>query len=323
MDHYSSRDRGTESVVGAGPFSQALPIDCNEVDFDENSTSITPRTRQITDMTGALISFQGAVLSSAMERPGMNWKQRLDVAEGFRTRLDAEVVPFCEPSTPRHQRIVQTATMVCHGMLLRAVRPLHFDPSDSPPSVSNPWVMQLAVYLLRFATSLHPSVEKGWRRIPWIPWHPIAVALAGLCIIRDTDLSEEAWRVIDEALVMCESDVADTKNGMLWRPIKKVYAKAAAYRAAGRKPGIDDVPKDASGGDVVEQGVQSQQVAPGSGSGSGTDPTGYNTAATSSITDDISALPSDFFDLAPVDNNWLDWEAIMEDMDEFMANDAP
>ncbi|KAK4574675.1 hypothetical protein LTR86_001516 [Recurvomyces mirabilis] len=320
MDHYSSRDRGTESIMRGWCPSPTMPIDCNDDDFDEYSTHIEPRAGQITDMTIALISFGGVVASTAMEQPGQTWKQRLDLAEQYRAKLDREVRPLCERSLPKHQYIMKAATIVCHSMVLRAVRPLQLYGEESPPSVSDPWVLRIGVDLLQSALELLPLVESGWRRMPWIPWHAIVVVLAGLCTIRDTDLANQAWPLVERAMVACESDVADTKDGMLWRPIKKVHAKAVAYREAGNIQ-VTEHMGDAQAFDHSIAGAEYQHDFgdfKGFAQFDATGNVGY--------IPDSSGTPSNGMELPlPLpDDSWLNWEAIMTDLgaDEALFRDG-
>lgn len=67
-------------------------------------------------------------------------------------------------------------------------------------------------------------------RLFWVQWHPLAVALAGLCTIRGTPLADEAWAYVEPTYTRHADRVADSRHGTLWRPIEKLYRRARAFR---------------------------------------------------------------------------------------------
>ncbi|KAI1383885.1 fungal-specific transcription factor domain-containing protein [Hypoxylon trugodes] len=71
-----------------------------------------------------------------------------------------------------------------------------------------------------------------WWADTYVQWHPLAVALAELCTQTRGELVDRAWRTIDDIFPRWSEVIADTKNGTLWRPIRKLYKKAKAARNA-------------------------------------------------------------------------------------------
>ena len=196
-------------------------------------------------------------------------------------------------------------------MMLRAVRPFHsMSGHTAPPPVSSPWVMQLALDQLRFGAARWSTHTDGWRMPPWIPWHPMAVVLAGLCSIRDNILAHEAWGLVTLCLDNYMPDIADSKDGMLWKPIARLYKNAVAFR-------------DAS---PTKSRASTAPSAVLDGTSKPTEPL----FRPENWSIDLSALPAVAANSEPVvvmedapqpDDSWLDWEAIMKDMDEIMAGD--
>ena len=58
----------------------------------------------------------------------------------------------------------------------------------------------------------------------------MAVVLAELCVQTNKPLVDRAWFIVDALYEPWSERIADTSKGMLWRPIKKLYAKARAAR---------------------------------------------------------------------------------------------
>lgn len=82
---------------------------------------------------------------------------------------------------------------------------------------------------------IHPSAPGRFEadhraRVAWNQWHSLAVATAELCSQTEGPLVDRAWSVVDEAFQVYSETVADTKTGMLWRPIQKLMKKAKQNR---------------------------------------------------------------------------------------------
>ncbi|KAI1804745.1 fungal-specific transcription factor domain-containing protein [Daldinia bambusicola] len=72
----------------------------------------------------------------------------------------------------------------------------------------------------------------SWWVDTYVQWHPLAVALAELCTQTRGELVERAWHTVEDVFPKWSEVIADTKNGTLWRPIRKLYKKAKAARLA-------------------------------------------------------------------------------------------
>lgn len=331
LDCYSSIDRGSEPAIHPETFSRLPPTNLNDADFDENSLAIVPRKGEITDMSLACVAMEGSLLSVRMALPEgapndpKAWQRRLDLAHEYTRKIQEDFLQYCDPKNPVHQTIAHTANAASHSVMLRAVRPMHYHPSTPPPRVDSPWVMQLALNILRNADDMwkRKTFSGQWRRMPWVPWHAISVTLAGLCSIRGTEVADEAWSLVDKSMERYGNHVADSRNGMLWKPVEKLYRKAAAFR-----DGQEHQPPPAP-----------QPVIPTPESFDLPKATGEPmlSADTSLMMDNMNmnmpiiapmAMPESVFDFPPemqaalpIDNSWLDWEAMMKDMDDLKADE--
>ncbi|KAI1079035.1 fungal-specific transcription factor domain-containing protein [Whalleya microplaca] len=86
--------------------------------------------------------------------------------------------------------------------------------------------------LNEYAQSGPYSERFRWWALTYPQWHPLAVTLAELCMQTRGELVERAWRVVEDVFPRWSETIADTKSGNLWRPIRKLYKKAKAARAA-------------------------------------------------------------------------------------------
>jgi hypothetical protein len=330
LDCYSSLDRGSEVAIHPDTFSRRLPTHANDEDFDEATTILNPRENQVTDMSMALIAMEGSSLTIKMSTSewsptGMSWQKRLEAAYAYQKRVNEKYMRHLDPQIPQHRIILGSGAAASHSMILRSVRPMQHLPQDPPPRVDSPWVIHLALNILRHADTLWQSMSGTWRRMPWIPWHAVAVTLAGLCSIRGTAVADEAWDLVHKCMTRYAPNIADSTDGMLWRPLEKLRVKAAAFRDRGDVVGpVFAPPRPPPVGLTsparVPPPVASEPVwdVVGSDLPAGAMMAGWNMPPLSDAGFDFppamqAALPSD--------NSWLDWEAILQDIDEIRADD--
>lgn len=281
-------------------FDRHLPHNTNDNDFDENTKAIVDREGEITECTMSLITQEGSVAALQLfhdeisPSEGKTWEERLEIAYTFQRIINEKYLHYCDQQNPFHRQLTAAGTAAAKGIILRAIRPIQHSPSSIPsPRVDSPWVMQLAVEILRQQHELWEMfLQSRGRRMPWVPWHAMAVALAGICSMEPGNpLMNEAWDLCEKAMGRYRNDIADTSNGMLWRPIEKIYKKAKAHRQQSGLVGLQ----------------QSSDMA------------------WSADRNDLAGVTieySSMLDLQGVsDESWLDWEAMLKDMDEMKACD--
>lgn len=70
-----------------------------------------------------------------------------------------------------------------------------------------------------------------WWKDGYVQWHALSVAIAELCVQTEGILVDRAWVTVDRVLPLLSHNVADSKKGALWRPIRKLLRKARERRA--------------------------------------------------------------------------------------------
>jgi len=247
LDMYAALDRGTEQIIDSNTFDTPRAKNTNDADFDENSTSI-PEHEGLTDMSYAQLIYDALDHSMALTIPdhktiGETWQQRMAFAETFESKMREKYWKYCDQSNPLQRLLLQVSRSMSASMKLRAIRPLHSHISSGTPRVDSPYVLRIAVDSVRFSEAISADSETAqYRWMVWVQWHALAVALAGLCSIRDTDLATEAWPQVEKSYARNVRFVADAKNGMLWKPIEILYKKASTFRDHGRSNSISSNP---------------------------------------------------------------------------------
>lgn len=235
LDAYCCIDRGSEGLVTPGSFDTIHPKNVNDAEFDENSSFIPNHEKVLTDQSFALMAYAATekthLLFIAEDRSGATWQQRLEMAEQFERDINDNYISLCDRSKPFQRMITHVAGGMISSMKLRAVRPVQRHTSSKPPRVDSPYVLSLATNTLLSSEAILTDRDGShWRWMIWVPWHGLAVTLAGLCSIRDTPLASKAWQAVEASYARNLRFVAEGRHGMLWRPIEKLYRKASAFR---------------------------------------------------------------------------------------------
>jgi hypothetical protein len=317
LDIFASVDRGTEPLLNANTLDTPAPILCNDEDFDETSTTI-PTRDGICEMTFTLMAHAATTLTMRLSLnesspTGETWQQRLELAQNLGKEFNQNYFRHCDPSQPFHRFVDAVGHTMISSSILRAVRPLQRHVSSVPPRVDSPFVLKLAVNAMSDSEAIAKDPEaEGWRWMVWVQWHALAVSLAGLCSIRDTELADAAWELVERAYERYSGQVADTRSGMLWRPIEKLYRKASAFRDGGesaRRKLIakalaefpDRTPPSANASVSAVKASQSQVPSP-------------VLSNFPSTQDEFQAGFEGLSALQGGDLSWMDWERIMEDI---------
>jgi len=240
LDVFSSIDRGSELLIAAESYSVSFPRLTNDDTFNEFSTSIPTLEGCDTDMSFVNACHEACLVIEALFKPevrpsGETWEKRHQLALDFNKRMDEKYTQYFCNGTPFDEFRIAVCNSMKAAMILRAVRPIQQYVSSTPPRVDSPYVLRIAMECLRSSENLKNKAPDRWRWQVWVQWHALAVALAGLCSIRDTPLADETWHYVELVYEPSAGDVADSKNGMLWRPVERLYKKATAFRNASPK----------------------------------------------------------------------------------------
>ncbi|EME88135.1 uncharacterized protein MYCFIDRAFT_169819 [Pseudocercospora fijiensis CIRAD86] len=361
LDAFAASDRGTEVLIPPTSFTTALPNNVYEDDFDANSPYIPDGETGMSDMSFNLMAHLATRVTMQLLAPehtpkGETWQQRLELARNLGNELREKYLLFCDLSKPFHRFIHAVGTSMAASSMLRAVRPLQkhisskyrnsfllkgvrdckriFKPSRSfiadvvpgiPPRADSPLVLELAVDSLRASEATYDDPEAGkWRWMVWVQWHALAVALAGLCSVRDTPLAKTAWLYVEKAYDRHSKQVADSRNGKLWRPVEKLYRKASAFRDGISESAIKTHKKSTSLPKVPQPEVDVSSLSLDNAMMPDTIAShlanlqplhvqNHSTTTTESVNAEMDtqwpAMPSQGADL-----QWMDWENIMQEI---------
>lgn len=241
LDVFSSIDRGSELLITAESYSVPLPALTKDELFDESSTVVPVLENCDTDTSFVNMCFDACEVIDSLLKPevqpsGDTWEKRHQLALDFASRVDEKYLQHFNAGTPFDAFRRAVGESMKASMILRAVRPMQRYVSSTPPRVDSPYILRMAKENLRGSEEIYRlQGADRWKWQIWVQWHALAVALAGLCSIRDTPLADEAWYYVERQYKHSAKYVADSSRGMLWRPVEKLYKKATAFRDAGKQ----------------------------------------------------------------------------------------
>lgn len=284
LDVRAAQDRGTEAMTRQEETNTSTPTNINDEDFGPHTTVPLSQLEKEgpTDITFSLCTYHCSKLFLYIHGPRSRFSKATHETtvpgsqvqsqvseEDIIQRIKVLEAQFLTPAAehPDHPQASYAATVLRIASLvywLSIQYPLQVRQPTIKPRVSREHMLQTAVAIMELQacgpSSGTMSIEEFRERFMWwqdgyIPWHPLAVALAELCVQTEGPMVDRAWKTIDRVMPAWSDKVADTRKGALWRPIKKLLKQARQKRAEAqmRKLGISE---------PVQQGMLGGQAQP-------------------------------------------------------------
>ncbi|KAF6793775.1 fungal specific transcription factor domain-containing protein [Colletotrichum sojae] len=259
LDIRAAEDRGTDASIPRQSYNTRLPFNLNDDDFGPSTTAPLEDRTGPTEMTFCLCTSMssgifgnlrprhpqlalddGTPELTTSEDEIMAHAQRLESLFGTAPKATppgggegGAVAPDIKNLPASHAAV--TVRIIILKMWLSAQYP--FTPraasAAAKPRVARETMLRTAVNtieLVEYSSSTYRE-RFGWWIDSYVQWHPLAVALAELCVQTRGELVERAWKVVDRNFSEMGARIADTRRGTLWRPLKKLLRKARAARA--------------------------------------------------------------------------------------------
>lgn len=246
LDIRGLEDRGSDPFILESSFNTMKPLNINDDDMDPESMEPIVERMEFTDITKNLVSYTvwEYAVRLGYTPPGREdpekppvvspVEERLKMVQELETKLEKDVLIHCDPASP----IAWVTSVVIRVIGSRLRIAVYHPPLHSrgmvQQYVSRELVLKSAVENLEYSHLLYtePAVAQWrWYFNTRVQWHALAATLAELCVQDKGPLVERAWKVVDVVFEDWAEHIADSRKGMLWRPIKKLMSKAQAKRA--------------------------------------------------------------------------------------------
>lgn len=241
LDVRASEDRGSDSVLNRNHFDTILPTSIDDDDFGPETTgALIPKTSPAENViclcTAMCSSIFGLLTHPQYNVAGEqeNFIYSEDELIGHIRRLEDTFIHRARPSHLPSVYASEIARLVILKLWLNIQYPFTGGPAPDRPRVSRETMLRTSISIIELRERM---VQLQWKdRFAWwtdtyVQWHPLAVALAELCVQTEGELVDRAWVVVDRTFPSSRDNIADTATGSLWRPIKKLQKKAKAARA--------------------------------------------------------------------------------------------
>ena len=247
LDVVSLEDRGSEPFVLESSFDTARPLNINDDDMDPESMEPIVERQEFTEMTKSRVSHLVWECAIRLGRTPLGREdhqnplivspvqEKLNMIQELETNLEKEVLVHCDPANP-----LGWVTSVVVRLIGARLRVAVYHPNFLymrgmiQQYISRELVLRTAVENLEYSHLLNTepaAAQWTWYFDTRVQWHALAATLAELCVQDKGPLVERAWRVMDATFEHWAGHIADSRRGMLWRPIKKLMSKAQAKRA--------------------------------------------------------------------------------------------
>ena len=246
LDSHAAEDRATNPIITADSFSTMLPLNVNDEDLHVDTCAEVEERQGFTDMTFCLICHELTdtlrqlnyvpvkQLHQPQEGSQEKWTQRANAVIKVQRHLEEKYLRHLNLAHPFHWATRLVADNITSITWLVVYRPLQQRPDNSPSSQRpDPGILGLAVEVLErdHQMSTDPAASGfRWLSQTYVQWHALAVTFAELCVKTEGPIVERAWAIVMPVFREASKHVADSNEGMLWRPIKKLMNRAQGLR---------------------------------------------------------------------------------------------
>lgn len=235
IDIRAAEDRGSDAILTSSSYNTLQPTNIDDDDFGPSSQGplipkSTPADNVICLCTARCEVF-GYITHPhpTTSEDGQSTLHTEDELIGYVRALENDFIHTSDPSNLSSRYASEVARMVILKLWLIVQYPFSSHPTVTPMRVSQETMLRTAVSVMELSERMTQGPWAGrfaWWTDCYVQWHPLAVALAELCVQRDGDLVKRAWKIVDQVYPRWKETVADSSSGPLWRPIRKLYRKA-------------------------------------------------------------------------------------------------
>lgn len=246
LDTRASEDYGSDPSILDYSFDTEFPTSCNDADLDPHMTDPVAPQSGVSEMTFCLIRYEICFLTRSLSYipPGtsvakvkyerLTLEDKEQMVRDCSKRLEDTYLRYCEDAGPLYWVAATVARLIMAKMSLILYHPL--TQPGKPSSLSQDTrdrLFMASIEIVEYSRVLESesSTKKwGWLFQTYIQWHAIAYILAELCTRPKSTIVERAWRAIDSVFGDWGAAVTHSKSGRLWKPLKKLMARARQKR---------------------------------------------------------------------------------------------
>lgn len=250
LDVRASEDHGTDPSIGDQTFDTSFPLNINDEDLDP-STKEAPKERVgWSEMTFDLIRYTVSTtvrrLSYApvagpcqKKNAGITLEDKEHLIEELHQYLEEHYLKYCDMKVPLHWAAATVGRLVMAKMWLIVHHPLtREDGGAGLPQETQDRLFMTSIEVVKFSRLLETeksTLKWGWLFRTYVQWQAVAFVLAQLCTRIKGPQAKHGWEVVDSVFDEWSDLMLASKRGMLWKPLRKLKARAQAARGKERE----------------------------------------------------------------------------------------
>jgi hypothetical protein len=252
LDARSSEDHGCDPTIVEAQFDTKMPLNVNDADIGPDMTEFPEERRGFTDMTFCLIRFEVTnIFRRILYVPPGDTKcnvffSNLTIPEKEKwisechQRLEDKYLKDTDMSIPLCWVTATISRLVMSKMWLVVYHPhQRKDGGVSLPQETKDKLFITSLENIEYSILLETearTMKWGWLFRTYVQWHAIAFLLSELCVRTKGEAVDRAWRALEATAgrwwnpLQSTSIYSKGQAGCLWKPLRKLMAKARAAR---------------------------------------------------------------------------------------------
>ncbi|KAL2042014.1 hypothetical protein N7G274_005202 [Stereocaulon virgatum] len=249
LDVRASEDQGADPSIIEQSFDTKFPLNINDEDINPTMKEAPEGHEGATEMTFDLIRFSVSTtvrrLSYAPAGPGpcrtksmgLSLEDKEHLIDELHQYLEKKYLRHLDTTIPLHWVAATVARLIMAKMWLIVHHPLsRVDRGAGLSRDVEDRLFLTSVEVIEFSRLLETdkaTVKWGWLFRTYVQWHALAFVLSQLCVRTIGPDVDKAWMVIEDVFNDWGGTVSSNRRGMLWKPLRKLMAKARAERSKG------------------------------------------------------------------------------------------
>ena len=253
LDVFFCESRGTSPIIREDTFDTQPPLNITDDQLSDVSGVIGEEVAGGTEMTFSRMSQDASIFiirfsatnprrRKLQEETVATFEAKEKLASGFAHLMHSKWLKNLESNPSSWDCAVLSKILICRSWLALH-RPQQSLRRQTLKAVPRDYILATAVsYLEIVQIQMHPLNDPfRWYTNGYVPWQFLAIILAELCVQTHGWLVDRAWALVYDVFLPIGERVADSKTGALFRPIKKLFAKARQVRLASQAQVISPI----------------------------------------------------------------------------------
>ncbi|KAJ9636263.1 hypothetical protein H2201_006242 [Coniosporium apollinis] len=247
VDVRASEDHGCDPTIFEASFDTKMPLNVNDSDLSPDMKELPAERLGCTEMTFGLIRFEVASVLRRIQYTPLGLKakcsgtyameslqQKEKWIQQYHQRLEEKYLRHADMSVPLYWVMATVARLVASKMWLMLYHPFQrLDGGASLPQDIRDKLFITSLENVEYALLLYTEARTmrwSWLFRTYVQWHAIAFLLSELCVRTRGPHVERAWRAVEATAAARWEDSHDQKQSALWKPLRKLMARAQEAR---------------------------------------------------------------------------------------------